>query len=225
MLYWLYTSAASTLSCLLIPTLCLSAILPVALAYLLGRGIQRTNTGSQTTAAGWRKVLMIFTYLTLILALTGLYVVLTKGVAVVPRIGGKPFTNPILLAITGGPGSVDKVRLLIVGSGVLFLDLIACMLLREAVRNGGWLREKIDRMRRPGVTRGAMGSAHLATSREYRRFRRFDREGVALYGAFWGKDRRRLDFGFGRFCLSGEDVARGILTIGAPGAGKSAGGL
>ena len=68
-----------------------------------------------------------------------------------------------------------------------------------------------------------MGSAHFCTFREYRRYRRLDWDGVALLGAFWGERRRRLDFGFGRFCLTGEDAARGVLTLGGPGSGKTQG--
>jgi len=100
---------------------------------------------------------------------------------------------------------------------------MAVTTLRDLVRNGGWLRERIDRMRRPGVMRGAMGSAHFCSFREYRRFRVQDPEGLTFYGAFWGQDRRRMDFGFGRFCLSGEDAARGVLTLGGPGSGKTQG--
>jgi type IV secretory pathway TraG/TraD family ATPase VirD4 len=58
---------------------------------------------------------------------------------------------------------------------------------------------------------------------EYRRFRRVDAEGLTLLGAFWGSDKRRLDYGSGLFCLGGEDVARGLLTLGGPGSGKTQG--
>ena len=40
---------------------------------------------------------------------------------------------------------------------------------------------------------------------------------------FWGESKRRLDLGTGRFCLGGEDIARGILTLGGPGSGKTQG--
>ncbi|PJF23820.1 MAG: hypothetical protein CUN53_20955, partial [Phototrophicales bacterium] len=63
----------------------------------------------------------------------------------------------------------------------------------------------------------------FCTLREYRRFRRQDAEGLTLLGAFWGEQKRRLDVGTGRFSLSGEDVARGILTLGGPGSGKTQG--
>jgi type IV secretion system protein VirD4 len=46
---------------------------------------------------------------------------------------------------------------------------------------------------------------------------------LALLCAFWGEGKRRLDLGSGRFCLDGEDVARGLLTLGGPGSGKTQG--
>jgi len=68
-----------------------------------------------------------------------------------------------------------------------------------------------------------MGSAHFCTFREYRRYRRQDKDGITLLGAFWGDGKQRLDHGFGKFGLNGEDAARGILTLGGPGSGKTQG--
>ncbi len=68
-----------------------------------------------------------------------------------------------------------------------------------------------------------MGSAHFCTWREFRRYRRQDTDGITLLGAFWGENHRRLDIGWGRFCLSAEDAARGILVLGGPGSGKTQG--
>ncbi|MBE2270303.1 MAG: type IV secretory system conjugative DNA transfer family protein, partial [Anaerolinea sp.] len=50
-----------------------------------------------------------------------------------------------------------------------------------------------------------------------------DPDGLTLLGAFWGDGKRRLDVGSGRFALSGEDIARGVLTLGGPGSGKTQG--
>ncbi|MBK9124414.1 MAG: type IV secretory system conjugative DNA transfer family protein [Chloroflexi bacterium] len=63
----------------------------------------------------------------------------------------------------------------------------------------------------------------VCTLRQYRRFRRPDGEGLTLLGAFWGEQKRRLDAGTGRLCLGGEDIARGLLTLGGPGSGKTQG--
>ncbi len=223
MLYWLYTDGQRWLSPFLVPLLCLTPILPVMLSLVLGRGIQRSQSGGRDSAIGWRKLLVLLTYIVIILALTTLYLSVTRNFALARSTAGKPLTNGFLLAVTGGPTSINKQRLLLIGSLCLFVDFIAVVTLRDLVRNGGWLRERIDRMRRPGVMRGAMGSAHFCSFREYRRFRVQDPEGLTFYGAFWGQNRRRMDFGFGSFCLSGEDAARGVLTLGGPGSGKTQG--
>ncbi|MHB8629942.1 MAG: type IV secretory system conjugative DNA transfer family protein [Aggregatilineales bacterium] len=117
----------------------------------------------------------------------------------------------------------NQPRLLIVGFGLFCVLLFLNMALWQGTRSGGWLRERVDRLRRPTNPRGEMGSAHFCTRREYMRFRRHDPDGVTFLGAFWGEKHVRLDHGWGAFCLSGEDAARGILTIGAPGSGKSQG--
>src|SRR5258708_19746 len=221
MLYWLYPEGQRALSALLIPLLCLTLILPIVLSLVLGRGIRRSESGGQTWAIGWRKLFMFFTFVVVMLAVTALYVTVTLGIALARSTGGKPLTSEFLIFLTGGPAWISQQRLLLLGSLCLMLNFFSVALLREMVRNGGWLRERIDRMRRPGVIRGAMGSAHFCTFREYRRYRRQDPEGMTFYGAFWGQDRRRMDFGFGRFCLDGEDAAGGALTMAGPGSGKT----
>jgi type IV secretory pathway TraG/TraD family ATPase VirD4 len=114
-------------------------------------------------------------------------------------------------------------RLFMFGMMLVMLWFLLTIGLHSGIKNGGWLRERVDRLRNPQVKRGALGSSHFCTMREYKRFRREDAEGLSLLGAFWGEHKRRLDLGMGRFSLSGEDVARGILTLGGPGSGKTQG--
>jgi type IV secretory pathway TraG/TraD family ATPase VirD4 len=125
--------------------------------------------------------------------------------------------------LIGAPRGVNTMRLFLFGVMLAFTLLVTALGLHSLLRNGGWLRERIDRLRSPSVKRGALGSSHFCTLREYRRFRRPDPDGLILLGAFWGEQKRRLDVGTGRFCLDGEDVARGILTLGGPGSGKTQG--
>ena len=84
-----------------------------------------------------------------------------------------------------------------------FLLMVTAIALHSLLRDGGWLRERIDRLRSPSVKRGALGSSHFCTLREYRRFRRSDPDGLTLLGAFWGENKRRLDMRRGTF-LSGR---------------------
>ncbi|PJF33902.1 MAG: hypothetical protein CUN57_00935, partial [Phototrophicales bacterium] len=114
-------------------------------------------------------------------------------------------------------------RLFMFGIMLGFFWMIITIGLQSGLKNGGWLRERVDRLRTPRVKRGALGSSHFCSQREYKRFRREDPEGLILLGAFWGENKQRLDLGTGRFCLGGEDIARGILTLGGPGSGKTQG--
>jgi len=54
------------------------------------------------------------------------------------------------------------------------------------MRNGGWLREQIDRLRRPNTKRWHKWDQRISvTFREYRRYRRQDKDGITFLGAFW----------------------------------------
>src|SRR5690606_13999732 len=129
----------------------------------------------------------------------------------------------IIELLVRAPRGVNTMRLFLFGTMLAFTLMMTAVGLHSLLRNGGWLRERIDRLRAPIVKRGALGSSHFCTLREYRRFRRPYDEGLTLLGAFWGENKRRLDVGTGQFCLGGEDVARGILTLGGPGSGKTQG--
>jgi type IV secretory pathway TraG/TraD family ATPase VirD4 len=220
MFYWLFTEGKALLDGCLAPLLCLSIVAPLVVAALLGAGIQRT--GEEAPRKDRRRVYILAVHIIVNLGVTALYVTLLGSFAIT-RQTGRPTTNGLILLLTGAPPNVNATRLLIVGLLLVCLWFVVSIGLHQALRGGGWLRERIDRLRRPPVRRGAMGSSHFCTFREYRRYRRQDSDGVSLLGAFWGEGRRRLDFGFGRFCLNGEDAARGILTLGGAGSGKTQG--
>ncbi len=221
MFYWLFTSGRALLTPLVLPLMCLSVALPLLVAWTLGVGIQQRAEGTPSDRArsGWRLLCLLLPNL----GVSALYVALVGGWAVTRSGNRSAAMSGIISVIAGGTGSVNQPRLLISGFGMVCLLLFINAGLWQGVRNGGWLRERLDRWRRPDNPRGEMGSAHFCTRREYLRFRRNDPEGITFLGAFWGDKHSRLDLGWGRFCLSGEDAARGILTIGAPGSGKSQG--
>lgn len=221
MLYWLFTEARSTLTVLLLPSLCAGVLTPPLVALLLGMGIQRRADGTPLNAQGLLRIAVLLAYLLPNAALTALYVAVAGGLATARATSTARLTNSFLVWLIGGPATINQQRVLILGFGLASSLLLLNLALATGLRNGGWLREQIDRWRRPENKRMEMGSAHFCTPREFRRFRRADPEGLTLLGAFWGEPHRRLDFGWGRFCLSGEDVARGVLTLGAPGSGKS----
>ena len=220
MIYWLFTEGRTILSGMLFPLLCLSVSMPLVVSALLGAGIQRTSELRNPSV--WKQWLTRFTYAVVLLSITSLYVMLLTDQAIQPM-RGRPSTNALVRTLAGGPNTIDQQRLFTFGMLLGFLWIAVSIGLHSGLKNGGWLRERADRLRTPQIRRGALGSSHFCTQREYKRFRREDPEGLILLGAFWGENKRRLDLGTGRFCLGGEDISRGILTLGGPGSGKTQG--
>ena len=68
-----------------------------------------------------------------------------------------------------------------------------------------------------------LGSAHFADRHEYKRFAQPYPHGLTLYGEFRGEEhgKKRYRILGDTFSLSPEDAARGVITIGNPGSGKS----
>ena len=223
MLYWLFTQGRALLLPFVLPLACLSVMVPLAFVTALGMGIQRRANGKPLQTVGALSVARALCFLVPNVGVMAIYATLLSNTALTrPTTRQLPLTG-ILALLTGGGNRVNQPRLLIVGFGLFCVLLFLNMALWQGTRSGSWLRERLDRLRRPENPRGEMGSAHFCTRREYTRFRRHDPDGVTFLGAFWGENHLRLDHGWGTFCLSGEDAARGILTIGAPGSGKSQG--
>jgi len=219
MIYWLFTDGRDVLTGLLFPLLCCAPMAMLITAGALGASIRRTSDDGAN--ASWlQHVLLVVTYAVVLLMVTTGYLVLL-GDQAVQR--GRSNASDLITLLVGAPRGINIMRLFLFGMLLAFLLMVTVIALHSLLRDGGWLRERIDRLRSPSVKRGALGSSHFCTLREYRRFRRPDVDGLALLGAFWGESKRRLDVGTGRFCLDGEDVARGILTLGGPGSGKTQG--
>lgn len=220
MIYWFFTDGREMLSSLLIPLSCLTLLMPLIASAVFGAGIQRSSDFQ--SISGWKRGLKIFTYVIVLMGITTIYLALAGDLAI-ETVRGKQATNVFIRTLAGGPDNIDQMRLFGFGMILFFGWIVITIGLHNGLKNGGWLRERIDRLRTPQVKRGALGSSHFCSQREYKRFRREDPEGLILLGAFWGEDKRRLDLGTGRFCLGGEDISRGILTLGGPGSGKTQG--
>jgi len=220
MFYWLFTEGRALLGGCLAPLLCLTFTAPIIVSAILGAGIQRASEPQQVM--GWKRTAKILVQIVVLLGLSAVYLILLGDMAVQPA-RGRQTANGFIQVLTGAPKNVDTMRLFMFGAMLMMLWFFAFLGLNSGMKNGGWLRERIDRFRTPQVKRGALGSSHFCTQREYKRFRREDVDGLTLLGAFWGEEKRRLDSGLGTFCLGGEDVARGILTLGGPGSGKTQG--
>jgi len=219
MIYWLFTDGREIVAGLILPLLCLAPILLPTTAAVMGAGIRRTSD-EQAKPFLIQRMLLIASYTVALLTVATLYLTLLGGQAVQR---GRSNVYDIIELLVGAPRGINVMRLFLYGMLLAFLLMVTTTALHSLLRDGGWLRERIDRLRSPSVKRGALGSSHFCNLREYRRFRRPDKDGLAFLGAFWGEGKRRLDVGTGRFCLDGEDVARGILTLGGPGSGKTQG--
>ena len=223
MIYWLFTEGRELLSGFVVPL-----IMPDVdrshycrhIARCRYSPFRRYERGSAPN--GLKRFGMVLAYVIVALTITTLYVILLGDMAIRPM-RGRPHVSAFIQTVVGAPPNVDILRLFLFGMLLIFVDMTVVFVLHSGIRDGGWLRERIDRLRVPNVKRGALGSSHFCTMREYRRFRRTDGDGLTLLGAFWGEGKRRLDFGTGQFCLGNEDVARGILTLGGPGSGKTQG--
>lgn len=220
MIYWLFTDGREFLGGLMAPLLCLTLILPLLTGAMLGAGIQRSRESAGKS--GWKRGLTLLTHASVLLSVTALYIMGLGDAAIQPA-RGRQSASDFIRALTGAPDRVHHMRLFLFGVVLVFVWLTVFITLHNGLKNGGWLRERVDRLRTPRVQRGALGSSHLCTPREFKRFRREDAEGLTLLGAFWGRGKRRLDAGTGKLCLGGEDIARGILTLGGPGSGKTQG--
>jgi type IV secretory pathway TraG/TraD family ATPase VirD4 len=219
MIYWLFTDGREMLTMLLVPLACSAPILLLVAAGTLGAGIRRASDEG-TNSSPIQRFLLMLTYAVMLLTVTGIFLTFAGDSAVQH---GRSNASGVIELLVGAPRGVNTMRLFLFSAMLAFTLLVTTLGLHSLLRNGGWLRERIDRLRSPSVKRGALGSSHFCTLREYRRFRRQDAEGLTLLGAFWGEGKRRLDVGTGQFALSGEDVARGILTLGGPGSGKTQG--
>ena len=220
MFYWLFTEGRSVLGGCLAPLLCLIPLAPIIAAALMGASIRRTDEEKQGTARD--HVVRLLAHLIVSLGILAIYLTMMGDFAI-QRTRVPQTDQGFITTVTGGPPTIHRTRLFMAGLMGCMVVGVANVVLHDGLRQGGWLRERVDRLRRPMIRRGSLGSSHFCTMREYRRYRRQDREGVSFLGAFWGENKWRLDYGTGTFHLSGEDAARGILTLGGPGSGKTQG--
>lgn len=217
MFYWLFTDGYTLLQPIIWQLVCLSLLMLIITIVSFGVGIRRTSEEKQFSI--WQHTLRSITYLVILMTMTSLYIFLLADDAIDY---GQPANSQFIRFLVGGRG-IDQMRLFSFGVVLTMLWFIGAIVIHNVIRQGGWLREHIDHLRTPQIRRGAMGSSHFCTMREYKRFRREDEDGLVLLGAFWGANKQRLDMGVGRFCLSGEDISRGLLTLGGPGSGKTQG--
>jgi type IV secretory pathway TraG/TraD family ATPase VirD4 len=115
-----------------------------------------------------------------------------------------------------GPASFRRYEQITAGSLALALGLLALVYhLATQDRPGERARRLLEQDQGQS---NALGSAHLCSVATFRRWSRPDPWGWTLQGQFWGAKGQRLG---DRFCLSGEDIARGVAVFGPQGSGKT----
>jgi type IV secretory pathway TraG/TraD family ATPase VirD4 len=182
------------------------AVMVLPLAYILARGqaIRRSADGKGRSrwATAWAVLLLFVVPIAVVswVSVAGRELVLQRGGVLDER------TTARIVIVIG---------VATVGAWVLLWWLTRpSSPLSEALSllTGGVRRRKDD-----------LGSAHFADRLEYKRFAEKQRNGVTLLGEFRGEEFKPNQYRIlgNLFSLSAEDAARGIITIGNPGSGKS----
>src|SRR5438045_3268141 len=162
MLHFLFTTGRTIAGYAILPSLVLAIVVPVVMAWRMGKGGGRTADDADTTPTSYWPVLIS----SLIVGLTVLQLglLIFGGWAVVR---GRNSSTSALSTLLVGPNNVKSGPLISFGVVVLMAAVIAALGVHEVIRDGGWLREQIDAIRDPGRRRGESGSAHFCSPREF----------------------------------------------------------
>ena len=116
MIYWLFTNGRESLSGLLIPLLCLTPILLLITATMMGAGIRRTSD-ERAKSSALRRGMLIVTYAVILLTITTFYLTVL-GDQAVQR--GRSNTSGVIELLVGAPPGINTMRLFLFGdvSGV-----------------------------------------------------------------------------------------------------------
>ncbi len=229
MLYWLFTTYRSAALFVAIPLLCLAVVAPIIAVHVLGMGGQKSADPTPSAKQTW---VMRGSALIVGLAVVHIALVILGSIAVERSYARA--SSPLITILIGPPG-YHSGRLALTGFLTVGLGIGAAIGVQQLIREGGWLREALNRMRDPIRRREEVGSAHFCYPSEFSRLVKPKEDGLVLLGAFYGKrghggaadDFYRLDAGPNRpyagkgITLSIEDQARGMVVVGPPGTGKS----
>lgn len=190
-----------------LPALGFTGLLLVFLfLYIFSRGqaIRRSATGSGLNR--WSALFALLIAITAVLAVVSWSSIGAREL-LLRRGGGidEPFAQrfvSVLSVLTG-----------ITWAGIAFLARPSSALSETLGLLMGGIKRRTD----------ALGSAHFADILEYKRFADKHPNGITLLGEFRGEEHKPNQYRIlgNRFSLSAEDSARGVLTIGNPGSGKS----
>ncbi len=182
------------------------ALLILPIVYLLARGqaIRRSADGRAQRGRSLLLLGLIIAVVPLVVvswgSVAGRWWLLRGGGVLTPTVAGRVAIAVGVLIVMLYAGLVTLLR---PGSG--FSEFINIL-------TGGVRRRKDE-----------LGSAHFTDRAEYKRFAEKHKHGVTLIGEFRGEEFKPNQYRIlgDLFSLSAEDAARGIITIGNPGSGKS----
>jgi len=185
-----------------------------------GASIRTSAEGGRPSriAALFRLLMVMFSTLAII-SLAGILV----GESAIKRAPADQETTNAILQFIIGPDTIDTRRALQFALITGMMIFVVNLLLISQTAQGSRLRLWIDRFRGINRQQDVHGSSHFATPQEFKRFRKDQKAGVNFYGRFHGDQQSPNKFTYlgDQFSLSDEDAARGIITIGNPGSGKS----
>jgi len=220
MIYFLFHTARGIAPFLAIGASLATLVMLVLFLLTAGASIRTSADGGKPsrTAALFRFLMVVFVSVAIASIASTLF-----GETAIERAPRDQETPNAILQFIVGPDTVDTRRALqfalITGMAIFVVNF----LLISQTAQGSGLRLWIDRFRGINRKQDVHGSSHFATPQEYKRFRKNQQGGVNFYGRFHGDQTSPNKFTYlgDQFSLSDEDAARGIITIGNPGSGKS----
>jgi len=220
MIYFLFHTARGIAPFLAIGASLATLVMLVLFLLTAGASIRTSADGGKPsrTAALFCFLMVVFVSVAIASIASTLF-----GETAIERAPRDQETPNAILQFIVGPDTVDTRRALqfalITGMAIFVVNF----LLISQTAQGSGLRLWIDRFRGINRKQDVHGSSHFATPQEYKRFRKNQQGGVNFYGRFHGDQTSPNKFTYlgDQFSLSDEDAARGIITIGNPGSGKS----
>lgn len=220
MLYFIFHSIRGVAPFLAIGAGLATFVMLILFLLTAGASIRTSADGGKPSrrAATFRILMAVF--VTMMVTMT---VSTVLGETAIERAaGGQESANGILQLLVG-PETINTRRAIQYGLLTLMIAFTVNFLLISQTAQGSRLRLWIDRFRGINRRQDVHGSSHFATLQEYKRFRKDQQSGVNFYGRFHGDQQGSQKYTYlgDMFCLSDEDAARGIITIGNAGSGKS----
>jgi type IV secretory pathway TraG/TraD family ATPase VirD4 len=188
----------------------------IAYLWMAGSSIRTSAVGRSSWVT---RIIRLLNFVVISIAIVSWYVLLLGDFAI--RFA-MTLQQPGIMEMLVAPDIFDQQRILLFAGIMAMLVIVVNGTVYWHTRRGSRFRLWLDRFRSIHREQEAHGSAHFATRQEFKRFRSDQQSGVNFYGKFMG-ERRGSKFTYlgDKFCLTAEDAARGIITIGNPGSGKS----